>query len=252
MKRTEKNGQVSRNGLRAGRIGIQGKLLGYLALLVAFIISLIWICQIALLYGFYQSYRTGQVRSAAESILNNIDHDDLEELADRRSAIFARLEALIPGCGTPEKAAALFQESAKSRQALAQAKLLEEQRLQQLTELRAALGPAAEEPPEPERFAGRDRETEAQKLRELEAKLEAASSQADQLKGALGQMGDPMMMQEQGGGAVQPDSGGRDDMDRKGRDAQRQNMTSARRIPLIGAFFFFALGFFTLASSVSE
>ena len=118
----------------------------------------------------------------------------LEELADRRSAIFARLEALIPGCGTPEKAAALFQESAKSRQALAQAKLLEEQRLQQLTELRAALGPAAEEPPEPERFAGLDRETEAQKLRELEAKLEAASSQADQLKGALGQMGDPMAL----------------------------------------------------------
>ena len=86
MKRTEKNGRGSRNGLQAGRIGIQGKLLGYLALLVAFIISLIWICQIALLYGFYQSYRTGQVRAAAESILQNIDHDDLDELADRLSA----------------------------------------------------------------------------------------------------------------------------------------------------------------------
>ena len=118
----------------------------------------------------------------------------LEELADRRAGIFARLDALIPGCGSPEKAAALFQETAKSRQALAQAKLLEEQRLQQLTELRAALGPAAAEPPAPERYADRDRETETQRLRELDARLEALSSQADQLKGALGQMGDPLAL----------------------------------------------------------
>ena len=55
-------------------------------MLVTFIISLIWICQIALLYGFYQNYRSGQVRSAANTLLQNIDHDDLEELADRISA----------------------------------------------------------------------------------------------------------------------------------------------------------------------
>ena len=66
--------------------------------------------------------------------------------------------------------------------------------LQQLTELRAALGPAAAEPPAPERYADRDRETETQRLRELDARLEALSSQADQLKGALGQMGDPLAL----------------------------------------------------------
>lgn len=71
---------------RESRIGIQGKILLQLLALVAFIISLIWVCQIALLMGFYQSYRSGQVQSAARSILQNIDHDDLEELADRLSA----------------------------------------------------------------------------------------------------------------------------------------------------------------------
>ena len=86
MKRTDRNVPAFRDRFFAGRVGIQGKLLGYLALLVAFIISMIWICQIALLYGFYQNYRTRQVRSAADSILQNIDHDDLNELADQLSA----------------------------------------------------------------------------------------------------------------------------------------------------------------------
>ena len=67
-------------------MGILGKTLIQLTMLVAFIITLIWVCQIALLYGFYQNFRSGQVRSAANTILKNIDHDDLDELADRISA----------------------------------------------------------------------------------------------------------------------------------------------------------------------
>ena len=86
MKRTERSGPAHRNAFLTGRLGIKGKLLIQLATLVVFIIALIWICQIALLYGFYRNYRSGQVHSAAEMILENIDHDDLEALADRLSA----------------------------------------------------------------------------------------------------------------------------------------------------------------------
>ena len=69
-----------------GRMGIKGKVLTYLTVLVGFIISLIWICQIALLYQFYQSFRNSQVRTAADTIIRNIDHEDLETLADQISA----------------------------------------------------------------------------------------------------------------------------------------------------------------------
>ncbi|MBQ9252526.1 MAG: HAMP domain-containing histidine kinase [Clostridia bacterium] len=86
MRRIDEKRALLRRDLRSGRLGIQGKLLIQLTLLIAFVISLIWICQIALLYGFYQNYRSGQVHSAADTILQNIDHDDLDELADRISA----------------------------------------------------------------------------------------------------------------------------------------------------------------------
>ncbi len=86
MKRTKRRELAYRDAFFVSRLGIQGRLLIQLSLLVAFIISLIWICQIALLFSFYQSYRSGQVRSAANMIIQNIDHDDLDELADRLSA----------------------------------------------------------------------------------------------------------------------------------------------------------------------
>jgi len=70
----------------AGRIGIHGKLLIFLTVLVSFIISLVWICQIVLLLRFYQNYRSSQVHSAANLIMANIDHEDLDDLADRISA----------------------------------------------------------------------------------------------------------------------------------------------------------------------
>ena len=85
MKRN-KQGLACRDAFLNGRIGVRGKLLFQLALLVAFIISLIWVCQIALLLRFYQGYRSNQVHAAAETILQNIDHEDLETLADRISA----------------------------------------------------------------------------------------------------------------------------------------------------------------------
>ena len=86
MKRNKTNTLAYPDAFIAGRLGIRNRMLIQLALLVAFILSLVWVCQIAMLMGFYESYRSSQVREAAHVILQNIDHDDLEELADRISA----------------------------------------------------------------------------------------------------------------------------------------------------------------------
>ena len=85
MKRTDRAGvQPSRR--RKALHGIQSRLLIRLALLVGFILVLFWICQIVLLKNYYQAYRNRQVHTAAETILQNIDHEDLDDLTDRLSA----------------------------------------------------------------------------------------------------------------------------------------------------------------------
>ena len=86
MQLKKKDSRISRRAAFSGQIGIRGKLQIYLTILVAFIIALIWICQVTLLFSFFQSYRTNQVHTAGETIIRNIDHDDLEALADRLSA----------------------------------------------------------------------------------------------------------------------------------------------------------------------
>ena len=86
MKRNKRGALAYRDAFLAGRVGIRARILLRMAWLVSFIIALIWICQIALLFGFYQNYRTGQVRSAADTIIKNLDRAGLEELADRISA----------------------------------------------------------------------------------------------------------------------------------------------------------------------
>ncbi|MCR4877649.1 MAG: HAMP domain-containing histidine kinase [Clostridiales bacterium] len=100
MKKSKRSSLAYRDAYFVGRLGIQGKVQIYLAVLISFVISLIWICQIALLFGFYQSYRSGQVRSAANMIVKNIDHDDLEELADRISAENELCMLLVDAEGT--------------------------------------------------------------------------------------------------------------------------------------------------------
>ena len=86
MKRNKRGSLAYREAFLNGRLGIRGRLLLDLAVLVGFIISLVWFCQIALLMNFYRADRTGQVRRAAGILKQNIDHDDLESLADRVSA----------------------------------------------------------------------------------------------------------------------------------------------------------------------
>lgn len=79
----KKNTLAYRDAFWAGRLGIRKKILIYLTVLVGFIMTVIWVCQIALLYQFYQNYRANQVKNAASAIVQNIDHDDLESLAQR-------------------------------------------------------------------------------------------------------------------------------------------------------------------------
>ena len=114
----------------------------------------------------------------------------MEALANRRDDLFARIEALMPGCGTAEKATVLFQEAAQSRMALERARLLEEQRAQQLEDLRFALGAVQTTSMDAERYADYDREDKAAQLEALEQQIETLASETDQLSGAIGQMGD--------------------------------------------------------------
>ena len=101
MKKTDRGGLAYRDAFFAGRMGIRGKLTFQLAVLVAFIITLIWVCQVALLHNFFQNYRSAQVRSAAETLIQNIDHDDLDQLADRLSADNEICVMLVDGDGKP-------------------------------------------------------------------------------------------------------------------------------------------------------
>ena len=86
MKKNKRGSLAYREAFLTGRLGIRSRLLLDLAALVGFIISLVWFCQIALLFNFYQADRSAQVRRAADALRQNIDHEDLENLADRISA----------------------------------------------------------------------------------------------------------------------------------------------------------------------
>ncbi|MBO4418486.1 MAG: AAA family ATPase [Oscillospiraceae bacterium] len=115
-------------------------------------------------------------------------------LIQKRDVLLARVESIMPGCNTLEKANILFQEAAQSRQALARARLLEQERREQLECLRAALGTPAAQEPDPERFADYDRETIIERLKGLEGALESAAARAAMLEGAIGQMGDSLAL----------------------------------------------------------
>ena len=124
--------------------------------------------------------------------IHDAAHRIMEGLADRRTDILNRINALMPGCSTPEKAAVLFQEAAQARQSLAQAQRLELQREEQLRDLRFALGTPANSAADASLLAGRDRDSENARLEDLERRMEDTGSQADKLAGAISQMGDPL------------------------------------------------------------
>ena len=55
----------------------------YLVLFVAFVIGIMWLFQIVWLDDFYRYYKTNQVSSAAQAVLDNIDNEEVEILADQ-------------------------------------------------------------------------------------------------------------------------------------------------------------------------
>jgi len=55
----------------------------YLVLFVAFVIGIMWLFQIVWLDDFYRYYKTNQVASAANAVLDNIDNDEVSLLADQ-------------------------------------------------------------------------------------------------------------------------------------------------------------------------
>lgn len=127
----------------------------------------------------------------------------LEALAERRKAVFDQLEELMPGSGTPEKAAALFQEASRARQELSRARLMERQWNEQLNELRFSLGSDTEEIEHADRFVGCDRQAVAEELQSLEERIAVTASRADKLSGAIGQMGDPLALNAEAEGLTE-------------------------------------------------
>ncbi len=85
MKKTKRS-LAYRDEFAVGRMGIRSRMLLDLSMLVAFIISLIWICQIALLFSFYRTERENRIERTSELIVRNINHEDLSALAERVSA----------------------------------------------------------------------------------------------------------------------------------------------------------------------
>ena len=86
MRRTNHSSLAFRDEFLTGRLGVRSRIILDLTFLVGFIISLIWVTQIAMLYSFYRNDRETQVNRAADVLIQNIDHEDLEALADRISA----------------------------------------------------------------------------------------------------------------------------------------------------------------------
>lgn len=58
----------------------------YLVLFVAFVIAMLWLFQIAGLDQFYRYHKTKRVMSAADAMIKNLDHAEVEVLADQLSA----------------------------------------------------------------------------------------------------------------------------------------------------------------------
>ncbi len=68
-----------------GKISIKWKLFLYLALFTAAMLGILWLFQVVFLEDFYKNIKIGQIKSAAESIVRNIDNEDLQTLVTRIS-----------------------------------------------------------------------------------------------------------------------------------------------------------------------
>ncbi len=101
MRSSRKGFLAYRESTFAGRLGIRNKILIYLAILVGFMLSLIWLFQSALLYNIYRGSRASQLQRTADLILQNIDHEELDSLADRLGEENDLAVMLLDGDGNP-------------------------------------------------------------------------------------------------------------------------------------------------------
>ncbi len=74
--------------------GIRSRILLYLSLFVAFIILLLWLFQIVFLDDFYRGFKTRQVRTAADLIVQNLSLDP-DELSDTAGGIAEHFDVCI-------------------------------------------------------------------------------------------------------------------------------------------------------------
>ncbi len=65
---------------KQNKIGIQWKMYVYFTVFIAAIILLLWLFQIVFLNDFYKAIKVSEVKRSAESISNNIDNQNLEQL----------------------------------------------------------------------------------------------------------------------------------------------------------------------------
>ena len=91
MRKTDKAEKTARNGgpdperknTRKHRIGIRGRLIGDLAVFVAFVISLLWVFQILFLDDFYRYIKTRRIAAVADAIIDASGTEDLQSLAEQ-------------------------------------------------------------------------------------------------------------------------------------------------------------------------
>ena len=83
MKRNRRGSLAFRETFWAGRLGIRGKILLYLLLLAGFMLSLVWLSQSAMLYNIYRASTQTQLNRAAETLQENLNHENLQELAEQ-------------------------------------------------------------------------------------------------------------------------------------------------------------------------
>ncbi len=69
--------------MRLDRLGIKWKLFFYIALFAGMMIAVLWIFQTVFLDSFYKYIKTEQIVSAAETIGQNIENSELQELVSR-------------------------------------------------------------------------------------------------------------------------------------------------------------------------
>ena len=67
------------------KVSIKWKLFGYLVVFVGFMLVLLWLFQTVFLESFYKAIKTQNIKSTAESIVRNIDNDDLDSLIENLS-----------------------------------------------------------------------------------------------------------------------------------------------------------------------